>query len=92
MGPRVFNPHGTAEHLSHGHISRTLKIGLLTASLHHAPPNDKSGLQPSGVLWPPETQADGLGWNGGAPSVLGFAATRAQRRRRVAIPAQADGP
>jgi hypothetical protein len=36
----------------------------------------------------PETQADGLGWYGGAPSVLGFTATRAQRCRRVVIPVQ----
>jgi hypothetical protein len=31
----------------------------------------KSGLQPSQLsLGPPKTQADGLGWNDGAPSVL----------------------
>ena len=52
----------------------------------------KPGLQPSQMSFAlPETQADGLGWNGGAPSVLGFAATRVQRRRRVVIPAQAIG-
>src|SRR5580704_7545798 len=33
-------------------------------------PHDKPGLQPSDLFRPPETQADGLGWDGGAPSVL----------------------
>jgi hypothetical protein len=32
--------------------------------------NDKPGLQPSDVLWPPETQADGLGWDNNAPAAL----------------------
>jgi hypothetical protein len=30
---------------------------------------------PNRCDWAPETQADGLGWYGGAPSVLSFAAT-----------------
>ena len=51
----------------------------------------KPGLQPSDFLWLPETQAAGLGWYGAAPSVLDFASTRAQRRRRVVIPVQATG-
>jgi hypothetical protein len=33
--------------------------------------NDRPGLQPSQMPLSPETQADGLGWYGVAPSVLG---------------------
>jgi hypothetical protein len=38
---------------------------------------------------PPETQADGLGWYGAQIRCWVFAASRAQRRRRMVIPAQA---
>ncbi len=41
--------------------------------------NDRTGLQPSQMPLSSETQADGLGWYGVAPSALGFAASRAVR-------------
>ena len=38
--------------------------------------NDRPGFSPRRCPLAPETQADGLGWYGVAPSVLGFAAIR----------------
>jgi hypothetical protein len=49
---------------------------------------NRPGLQPSQTPLSPETQADGLGWYGVAPSVLGFAATWTSSPDRVAIPSQ----
>jgi hypothetical protein len=47
---------------------------------------------PHRCLLASETRADGqaigLGWYGGAPSVLGLAATRTSSPKRVAIPAE----
>jgi hypothetical protein len=53
--------------------------------------NDKPGLQPSQMPLSPETQADGLGWYGGAPSVLSFATIRTSAPQARCYPSPGPG-
>jgi hypothetical protein len=46
----------------------------------------RPGLQPSGIVFASCAQADGLGWYGGAPSVLGFAAARTSDLQAQGLP------